>query len=78
MVIVSLVAKTSHAGQILNKSPSLRGVVMRPSLVWTKDRPGALLPVAAFHLGRYSVICVEDGLDFGAAALITTPRYRAI
>lgn len=38
--------------QLLNNKPSLRGVVLRPSLVWTKSRPGSLLPVAAFQLGR--------------------------
>ncbi|CAN0506740.1 unnamed protein product, partial [Ectocarpus sp. 8 AP-2014] len=37
--------------QLLNNKPSLRGVVLRPSLVWTKRRPGALLPVAAFQIG---------------------------
>ncbi|CAM9801463.1 unnamed protein product [Laminaria digitata] len=46
-----LVAKRAVEGELLTNKPSLRGVVLRPSLVWTKKRPGALLPVAAFQLG---------------------------
>ncbi|CAB1115868.1 unnamed protein product [Ectocarpus sp. CCAP 1310/34] len=46
-----LVAKRAVEDELLNNKPSLRGVVLRPSLVWTKRRPGALLPVAAFQIG---------------------------
>ncbi|CAN0369998.1 unnamed protein product [Hapterophycus canaliculatus] len=49
-----LVAKRAVEDEVtmLPFHPSLRGVVLRPSLVWTKKRPGALLPVAAFQIGR--------------------------
>lgn len=46
-----LIAKRAVEDELLNNKPSLRGVVLRPSLVWTKSRPGSLLPVAAFQLG---------------------------
>lgn len=38
--------------QLLNNKLSLRGIILRPSLVWSMKRPGALLPVAAFQIGR--------------------------
>ncbi|CAM9399741.1 unnamed protein product [Ascophyllum nodosum] len=46
-----LVAKRAAEDELLNNKPSLRGIVLRPSLVWTMTRPGALLPVAAFQIG---------------------------
>eukprot|EP00752_Nemacystus_decipiens_P018397 g16500.t1 len=46
-----LVAKRAVEDELLNNKPSLRGVVLRPSLVWTKKRPAALPAVAAFQIG---------------------------
>eukprot|EP00903_Cladosiphon_okamuranus_P016349 g15077.t1 len=46
-----LVAKRAAEEELLNNKPSLRGIVLRPSLVWTRQRPAALPAVAAFQIG---------------------------
>jgi hypothetical protein len=46
-----LVAKRAVEQRLLSEA-SIRPVIFRPSLIWTKERPGALLPVAAFTLGN--------------------------
>lgn len=38
--------------QRIETSSSLRGVVFRPSLIWTWDRPQALLSVLPFYIGH--------------------------
>ena len=46
-----LIAKRAVEARVLAER-SIRPIIFRPSLVWTKDRPAALLPVAAFTLGN--------------------------
>ncbi|CAM9793965.1 unnamed protein product [Phaeothamnion confervicola] len=53
-----LVAKRAVEDKLLNDlgggdQPSLRPIVLRPSLVWTPSRPFALPPVAAFTIGNF-------------------------
>merc|ERR1719183_1123410 len=47
-----LVAKRSVEARLDSLSPGLRSVIVRPSLIWTWEKPGALLPVAAFTAGN--------------------------
>lgn len=35
----------------LQSKPTLRPVIFRPSLIWTKERPQALLSVIPFYIG---------------------------
>lgn len=46
-----LLAKRSVEKRLLEQSPIVRAVVMRPSLIWTWDRPQGLLSVIPFYIG---------------------------
>jgi len=49
-----LIAKRAVEARVdtLAKEQGLQAVIVRPSLIWTWEKPGALLPVAAFTVGN--------------------------
>jgi nucleoside-diphosphate-sugar epimerase len=49
-----LIAKRAVEGKLseLSTKQQIRPVIVRPSLIWTWEKPGALPPVAAFTIGN--------------------------
>ncbi|KAI2502602.1 NAD dependent epimerase [Fragilaria crotonensis] len=47
-----LVAKRVVEKKLLDMEPTLRPIIVRPSLIYSLDRPQAYLPVGAFFLGN--------------------------
>jgi hypothetical protein len=48
-----LVAKRAVESRLLSSQSSLRPVIFRPSLIWTKKRPQGLLSVLPFFAGNF-------------------------
>ena len=46
-----LVAKRTVERNLLNQ-PNIRPIIFRPSLIWTKTRPQALVSVIPFYIGN--------------------------
>lgn len=47
-----LVAKRAVEAKLLDAAPTLRPVIVRPSLIYSMDRPASFLPVGAFFVGN--------------------------
>jgi hypothetical protein len=47
-----LVAKRAVEQKLLGSSPQLRPVIVRPSLIYSLDRPSSYVPVGAFFVGN--------------------------
>ena len=47
-----LKAKREVENKLLNAEPALRPVIVRPSLIYSMDRPASFLPVGAFFVGN--------------------------
>eukprot|EP01035_Chromulina_nebulosa_P020492 gene20492-26586_t len=54
-----LVAKRAVENKLLTTS-NVRAVIMRPSLIWTWNRPQALLSVIPFYIGYFAGIPIID------------------
>mmetsp|Transcript_21460 Transcript_21460/g.47701 ORF Transcript_21460/g.47701 Transcript_21460/m.47701 type:complete len:283 (-) Transcript_21460:88-936(-) len=46
-----LIAKRAVEGKLMGAEGSLRPVIFRPSLIWTPEKPAALLSVVPFYIG---------------------------
>ncbi|GKY96785.1 hypothetical protein MPSEU_000637700 [Mayamaea pseudoterrestris] len=47
-----LKAKREVENKLMSSEPTLRPVILRPSLIYSMDRPASLLPVGAFFVGN--------------------------
>ena len=47
-----LAAKRAVEAKLLDSSPPLRPIIVRPSLIYSLDRPASYLPVGAFFVGN--------------------------
>jgi hypothetical protein len=47
-----LAAKRAVEGKLKESSPPLRSVIVRPSLIYSLDRPASYVPVGAFFVGN--------------------------
>jgi len=59
--------------EVLKKEEGIQSVIMRPSLIWTWEKPGALPPVAAFTIGNALGLPFVDkpvSVDLLAAAML--------
>jgi len=70
-----LIAKRAVEGRLdaLSKEQDFKPVIVRPSLIWTWEKPGALPPVAAFTIGNALGLPFVDKpvtVDLLAAAIL--------
>jgi hypothetical protein len=79
-----LVAKRAVEKKLLESSPNLRPVILRPSLIWTPSRPQALFSVLPFYAAHALKVPFIDKpvlletLADAALSSLTDPSVRGI